>query len=54
MSPGEVNKKFEALQQGIAQEFDSETPDLKVFLFLIGVQELGRVHKNLANAKKKS
>jgi len=52
MSPGEVNKKFEALQQGIAQEFDSETPDLTVFLFLIGVQELGQGPQKFSKRQK--
>ena len=41
MTPAEINKKWKELQQRIAQDFDSDTPDVKVMLFLIGVQELG-------------
>lgn len=42
MTPSEINIKWEALQQQIAGDFDSELPDIKVMLFLIGVQELGK------------
>jgi len=42
MKPAEINAKWKLLQDKIAQEFDSELPDLKVILFLIGVQELGK------------
>ncbi|MDB5119218.1 MAG: hypothetical protein JWN56_436 [Sphingobacteriales bacterium] len=42
MSPAEINLKWTALQERIAREFDSDKPDLKVMLFLIGVQELGK------------
>nr|WP_294790615.1 hypothetical protein [uncultured Mucilaginibacter sp.] len=42
MTPAEINKKWKELQQRIAQDFDSDTPDVKVMLFLIGVQELGQ------------
>jgi len=42
MKPAEINAKWKILQQKIAQEFDSDVPDLKVMLFLIGVQELGK------------
>jgi hypothetical protein len=42
MTPAEINIKWEALQQRIAEDFDNEKPDLKVMLFLIGVQELGQ------------
>lgn len=41
MKPSEINQKFSALQNRLAADFDSEKPDLKVILFLIGVQELG-------------
>jgi hypothetical protein len=41
MNPAEINQKFTALQNRLAADFDSEKPDLKVILFLIGVQELG-------------
>ena len=42
MKPEETHARWKILQQKIAQEFDSDTPDLKVILFLIGVQELGK------------
>lgn len=42
MKPAEINVKWKALQERIAREFDSDTPDIKVMLFLIGVQELGQ------------
>jgi hypothetical protein len=42
MKPAEINKKWSALQERIASDFDSEKPDIKVMLFLIGVQELGK------------
>jgi hypothetical protein len=41
MKLAEINQKFTALQNRLAADFDSEKPDLKVILFLIGVQELG-------------
>jgi hypothetical protein len=42
MKPAEINIKWKQLQEKLAEEFDSEQPDLKVVLFLIGVQELGK------------
>jgi len=42
MTPSEINKKWTELQEKIAEDFDSELPDMKVMLFLIGVQELGK------------
>lgn len=42
MKPAEIHAKWKVLQQKIAKEFDSDIPDLKVILFLIGVQELGK------------
>lgn len=42
MKPAEIHAKWKALQEKIAEEFESEKPDLKVILFLIGVQELGK------------
>lgn len=42
MKPSEIHAKWKILQQKIAKEFDSDEPDLKVILFLIGVQELGK------------
>jgi len=42
MTPAEINKKWNELLERIAVEFDSDKPDIKVMLFLIGVQELGQ------------
>ncbi|HLT41664.1 MAG TPA: hypothetical protein VKZ95_03085 [Sphingobacteriaceae bacterium] len=42
MKPSEINKKWLELQHKTAEQFDTDIPDLKVFLFLIGVQELGK------------
>ena len=42
MTPSEINKKWTELREKIAKDFDSELPDMKVMLFLIGVQELGK------------
>ncbi|WP_419802311.1 hypothetical protein [Mucilaginibacter sp.] len=42
MTAAETNQKWTALQNRIAQDFDSDVPDIKVMLFLIGVQELGK------------
>jgi len=42
MSPAEINAKWIKLQEQIANDFDTDLPDMKVMLFLIGVQELGQ------------
>lgn len=42
MKAAEVNQKWNILRDSIAQSFDMDLPDLKVMLFLIGVQELGK------------
>lgn len=42
MKASEINKKWAILQRAIARDFDMELPDIKVMLFLIGVQELGK------------
>ncbi|GHE40729.1 hypothetical protein [Sphingobacterium griseoflavum] len=42
MKIAEVNKKWSDLQVTLARDFDMEQPDIKVVLFLIGVQELGK------------
>lgn len=42
MTPQEVNAKWTKLQGLLAEYFDTEKPDIKVLLFLIGVQELGK------------
>ena len=52
MKPAEVNLKWTELQQGIAADFDTDTPDMKVMLFLIGVQELGQGPKKFSKRQK--
>ena len=42
MKPAEIHAKWKTLQEKIAEDFQSDTPDIKVMLFLIGVQELGK------------
>lgn len=42
MKPSEVHIKWKELQGKVATDFDTEKPDIKVLLFLIGVQELGK------------
>ena len=37
-----VNKRWGELQATTATQFDTKKPDIKVMLFLIGVQELGK------------
>jgi hypothetical protein len=52
MTAAEINKKWKELQQKIALDFDSDTPDVKVMLFLIGVQELGQGPKKFSKRQK--
>jgi|SRR5690606_7199181 hypothetical protein len=52
MKPAEVNQKFSQLQQKLAVEFDNEKPDIKVILFLIGVQELGKGPQKFSKRQK--
>ena len=52
MKPAEINKKWTELQQRIADEFEGEKPDIKVMLFLIGVQELGKGTKKFSKRQK--
>lgn len=52
MKPAEINARWKVLQKRIAEEFDSELPDLKVILFLIGVQELGHGPKKYSKRQK--
>jgi hypothetical protein len=52
MTPAEVNVKWDALQKQIAEQFDSDIPDLKVMLFLIGVQELGQGPRKFSKRQK--
>lgn len=52
MTAAEVNIKWKKLQEVIARDFDSETPDIKVILFLIGVQELGKGPQTFSKRQK--
>jgi hypothetical protein len=52
MKPAEVNLKWTELQQKIAADFDTDTPDIKVMLFLIGVQELGQGPRKFSKRQK--
>ncbi len=52
MKPSEINKKWTILQATIAKEFDMELPDMKVMLFLIGVQELGKGPQEFSKREK--
>ena len=42
MNAASINKKWGELQAETAARFEMEKPDIKVMLFLIGVQELGK------------
>ena len=52
MVPAEINSKWKELQQRIAKDFDSDIPDIKVILFLIGVQELGKGPQKFSKRQK--
>jgi hypothetical protein len=52
MKPAEINLKFSELQIKLATEFDNERPDIKVILFLIGVQELGKGARKFSKRQK--
>jgi hypothetical protein len=52
MKPAEVNQKFKALQVKLANQFDNDLPDIKVILFLIGVQELGKGPRKFSKRQK--
>lgn len=52
MTAAEVNTKWAALQERVAEDFDSDVPDIKVMLFLIGVQELGKGPRKFSKRQK--
>jgi len=52
VKPAEVNTRWEELQNRIAADFDTDKPDIKVMLFLIGVQELGKGPKKFSKRQK--
>src|SRR5579862_6024994 len=52
MKPADVNAKWKTLQERIAADFDTDLPDVKVMLFLIGVQELGKGPRKFSKRQK--
>lgn len=52
MNLTEIKQKWTALTDRIAEQFDTEQPDIKVMLFLIGVQELGKGPKKFTKRQK--
>ncbi|PRD53932.1 hypothetical protein [Sphingobacterium gobiense] len=52
MKASEINKKWAELQRVVASDFDMELPDIKVMLFLIGVQELGKGPQQFSKRQK--
>lgn len=52
MKASEVNLKWRTLQNGVAEHFGMEMPDIKVMLFLIGVQELGKGPQTFSKRQK--
>ena len=52
MTPSETNAKWKVLQERISKDFDTDIPDLKVMLFLIGVQELGKGPRKFSKRQK--
>lgn len=48
----QINEDWKKLCERIQHEFDSDEPDVKVFLFLIGVQELGKGPKKFSKRQK--
>ena len=47
-----VNKRWPELQSRIVEDFDVDTPDIQAFLFLIGIQELGKGPKKFSKREK--
>lgn len=52
MKPAIINKRWLELQHETAERFDTDIPDIKVFLFLIGVQELGKGPQTFSKRQK--
>ncbi len=52
MRAAEVNSKWANLQQVLSKQFDMDLPDIKVVLFLIGVQELGKGPQEFSKRQK--
>ncbi|EFK58373.1 hypothetical protein ACR78F_20095 [Sphingobacterium spiritivorum] len=52
MNASQVNKSWSVLQGKMAESFDMDIPDIKVMLFLIGVQELGKGPQTFSKREK--
>ncbi|WP_207429328.1 hypothetical protein [Pedobacter sp. SYSU D00535] len=52
MTPAEINQNWKKLQARIAHDFGMDEPDMKVMLFLIGVQELGKGPRKFSKRQK--
>ncbi|MGJ1204744.1 hypothetical protein [Sphingobacterium lactis] len=52
MQAAEINKKWASLQEAVATHFEMDIPDIKVMLFLIGVQELGKGPQEFSKREK--
>lgn len=52
MNAAEINNRWQILQKFAAVHFDTDTPDIKVLLFLIGVQELGKGPQKFSKRQK--
>lgn len=52
MNASEVNIKWSKLQKALSEQFDTDIPDIKIMLFLIGVQELGKGPQEFSKREK--
>lgn len=52
MTASEIKTRWDELQKKIAADFDTDIPDIKVMLFLIGVQELGKGPRKFSKRQK--
>lgn len=52
MKAAEVNTKWSKLQKAVSLQFDTDFPDIKIMLFLIGVQELGKGPQDFSKRQK--
>ncbi|MEJ5053305.1 hypothetical protein [Sphingobacterium sp. MYb382] len=52
MKASEINRKWSELQKAVVKDFDTEAPDIKIMLFLIGVQELGKGPQTFSKRQK--
>lgn len=52
MNASEVNIKWSKLQKALSKQFDTDIPDIKIMLFLIGVQELGKGPQEFSKREK--